>query len=117
MWLTVAQLAQIQNKTERAVRKAIASGKYATARHAPKTSQRGGTSGQAWEISAYDPAVPETVRRQLGIEERAVKLKKMKEAEQLTIKPQDIQNDGAKRRLRVVSLAQSKPEGMGAADW
>lgn len=115
MWLTVAQLAQNLNKTERAVRKAISAGKYSTARYDERPS-RGGTSGKAWEISAYDPAVPETVRRQLGIEERAVKIKKMKETEQLTIKLEDI-DDEVKQRLRVVRAAQDKPEGTRAADW
>ena len=54
MWLTVTQLAQIQNKTERAVRKAIASGKYATARYAENASPRG---GRAWKISVSDRAL------------------------------------------------------------
>ena len=115
MWLTVAQLAQNLNKTERAVRKAISAGKYTTARYDEKPS-RGGTSGKAWEISAYDPAIPESVRRQLGIEERALRLKKQREAEQLTVKPEDI-GDEMKQRLRVVRLAQSKPEGVRTADW
>ena len=115
MWLTVAQLAQIQNISQQAVRKALSKGKYATARYDEKPS-RGGTSGKAWEISAYDPAIPESVRRQLGIEERALRLKKQREAEQLTIKPEDI-GDEMKQRLRVVRLAQSKPEGTRTADW
>ena len=115
MWLTVAQLAQNLNKTDRAVRKAISAGKYTTARFDEKLS-RGGTSGKAWEISAYDPAIPESVRRQLGIEERASRLKKQREAEQLTIKPEDI-GDEMKQRLRVVRAAQDKPEGTRTADW
>ena len=115
MWLTVAQLAQNLNQTERAVRKAISAGKYTTARFDEKLS-RGGTSGKAWEISAYDPAIPESVRRQLGIEERASRLKKQREAEQLTIKPEDI-GDEMKQRLRVVRAAQDKPEGTRTADW
>ena len=89
--------------------------KYATARYDEKPS-RGGTLRQSLEISAYDPAIPESVRRQLGIEERALRLKKQREAEQLTIKPEDI-GDEMKQRLRVVRLAQSKPEGVRTADW
>ena len=112
MWLTVAQLARNLNKTERAVRKAISAGKYSTAKPEPGR----GRGGINWSISAYDPAVPESVRRQLGIEERAVKIKKMKEAEQLTIKPEDI-GDEMKQRLRVVRAAQDKPEGARTADW
>ncbi len=112
MWLTVAQLAQNLNKTERAVRKAISAGKYSTA----KAESGRGRGGINWYVSAYDPAVPESVRRQLGIEERAAKIKKMKEAEQLTIKPEDI-GDEMKQRLRVVRAAQDKPEGTRTADW
>lgn len=112
MWLTVAQLAQNLNKTERAVRKAIAAGKYSTA----KAESGRGKGGINWRINAYDPAVPESVRRRLGIEEKAGKIKKMKEAEQLTIKPEDI-GDEMKQRLRVVQFAKSKPEGVRTADW
>ncbi|MEG1800319.1 MAG: hypothetical protein RR214_09050, partial [Synergistaceae bacterium] len=69
MWLTVAQFAQNLNKTERAVRKAISTGRYSTAKPEPGR----GRGGVNWTISVYDPAIPDSVRRSLGIEERAVK--------------------------------------------
>lgn len=117
MWLTVAQLAQNLNKTERAVRKAISAGKYSSARYEEKAT-RGGAAGKAWTISAYDPAIPEAVRRQLGITERAVRMKEqIKGGEQMTIKPEQLGDDGMAQRLRVIRMAQTKPEGMATADW
>lgn len=117
MWLTVAQLAQNLNKSERAVRKAISTGRYSTARY-EEGAARGGSAGKVWTISAYDPAIPDTVRRNLGIEERAVKLKaKMKEDAQMTIKPENLENGQTAQRLRVVRRAESCPEGVKMRDW
>ena len=117
MWLTVAQLAQNLNKSERAVRKAISSGRYSTARYEESTA-RGGSAGKSWAISAYDPAIPDSVRRSLGIEERATKLKaKMKEAEQMTIKPETLTSEDMAQRLRVIRRAESCPEGVKTRDW
>ncbi|MEG1913280.1 MAG: hypothetical protein RR091_12435, partial [Cloacibacillus sp.] len=115
MWLTVAQLAQNLNKTERAINKAIKANKYATAKQIPGR----GRGGVNWTISAYDPAIPESVRRNLGIEERAVKLKeKLKEeAVQMTIKPETLESNEMSQRLRVIRRAESCPEGVKMRDW
>lgn len=114
MWLTVAQLAQNLNKTERAVRKAISTGRYSTAKPEPGR----GRGGINWTISAYDPAIPDSVRRSLGIEERAVKLKeKLKEAEQMTIKPENLDNSEMSQRLRVVRRAETCPDGVKMREW
>ena len=117
MWLTVAQLAQLQNISPQAIRKSLSKGRYTTARY-EESAARGGSAGKVWTISVYDPAIPDAVRRNLGIEERAVKLKaKMKEDAQMTIKPENLENGQTAQRLRVVRRAESCPEGVKMRDW
>ena len=74
MWLSVPQLAGFLNITPQAVRKAIAEGRYTTARY-EDSSKRGGSSGKVCEVSALDPAVPGTVRQALGLSGEIEKLK------------------------------------------
>ena len=115
MQLTVSQLAQLTNRTERAVRKAIASGKYVSVKSTPGR----GRGGINWTVSAYDPAIPDDVRRKLGIETRAQLLQAhiAQEAKRMDIKPERIQDENTTQRLRVMQLAQAKPQGMEMRDW
>lgn len=117
MWLTVAQLANIRNISERAVRKAITAGRYSSARY--DDTSRGGAGGKAWRISAYDPAIPDSVRRELGIETRAAQIQQQiaQEAKRMNIEPERIQDEATAQRLRVMKLANARPNGMNMRDW
>lgn len=116
MWLTVPQLAGLLNISPRAVRKAIAERRYSTARYREST-ERGGTGGKVWQISALDPAVPDTVREALGLKgDRWERVRTAQEAEKVGIAPERLDKKTAKR-LRVLKRAAECPEGIPVGEW
>lgn len=116
MWLSVAQLAGQLDISERAVRKALEGGRYSVVRQIEGQRARG---GKAWEISAYDPAIPISVRQALGLEEKASDkiAKTLEEAARVSIGQEFFGDDKMNQRLRVLRLAQNKPDGVMMRDW
>lgn len=117
MWLTVSQLASLLNISERAVRKAIVSGRYATACYETE-SKRGGNGGKTWRISIVDPAIPEEARVAAGYRDpRFDGLKKrLQEEETVYIAPEHL-NEKSAKRLRVLRLASECPPDSTTGEW
>ncbi len=117
MWLTVAQLAGLLNISEQAVRKSVVGKRYISARYLD--SSRGGNGGKVWEISAYDPAIPASVRKTLELPETAYDpiKKTIEEAGRMSIAPELLNDGKTALRLRVLRRIAERPEGVKKGDW
>jgi hypothetical protein len=117
MWLTTTQLAALLKVSEQAVRKSLGNNRYSSARYVE--SSRGGKGGKAWEISAYDPAIPESVRRELKLPETAASMAEdiLKEGTRVSITPELIDGGEASARLRVLRRIGERPAGVKKLGW
>lgn len=82
-------------------------------------SIRGGVFGRTWQISAYDTALPDYIRTELGLTARSEQIKQAleREAKKMRLQPNEVKDDKTTQRLRVLRQVSGKPDDVLMRDW